>query len=44
MIVKKVYEGTIPENFLIFQFFFTDKVVKESKLNFPKRLKIILKN
>ena len=39
MIVKKVYEGTIPENFFNISVFFTDKVLKDSEVKFPKEVK-----
>ena len=39
MIVKKVYEGTIPENFFNISVFFTDKVVKDSEVKLPKEVK-----
>ena len=38
IIVKKVYEGTIPENFFNISVFFTDKVIKESKIEFPSEV------
>ena len=36
MLVKKVYEGTIPESFFNISVFFTDKIVKESNIDLPK--------
>ena len=39
MIVKKVYEGTIPENFFNISVFFTDKVLKDSEVKLPKKVK-----
>ena len=38
IIVKKVYEGTIPENFFNISVFFTDKVVKESNVKLPNEV------
>ena len=39
MIVKKVYEGTIPEDFFNISVFFTDEIVKESVVKLPKEVK-----
>ena len=39
IIVKKVYEGTIPENFFNISVFFTDKIVKYSEVDFPSEVK-----
>ena len=38
MIVKKVYEGTIPEDFFNISVF-TDEIVKESVVKLPKEVK-----
>ena len=39
IIVKKVYEGTIPEDFFNISVFFTDKVVEYSEVDFPSEVK-----
>ena len=37
--MKKVYEGTIPEDFFNISVFFTDEIVKESVVKLPKEVK-----
>ena len=39
IIVKKVYEGTIPDDFFNISVFFTDKIVKYSEVDFPSEIK-----
>ena len=38
ILVKKVYEGTIPENFFNISVFFTNKTLKESNVKLPKEV------
>lgn len=38
MLVKKVYEGTIPDKFFNISVFFTDEIIKESDIELPKTI------
>ena len=38
MLVKKVYEGTIPDKYFNISVFITDEIVKESLVNLPKEI------
>ena len=38
MIIKKVYEGTIPEKFFNISVFITDKIIKESDVKLSEKI------